>query len=68
MSTNTGTRRSRSSERLRLFANTDSTCATLGYCTECDAPGRICNVTTIIERRPSKTPFDIILMAEHAGF
>lgn len=43
-------------------------CATLGYCTECDTPGRICKVTTIIDHGPSKNQFDIILMTEHAGF
>jgi hypothetical protein len=43
-------------------------CATSGICVDCDAPARICNVTTILERRPSRTQFDIILVAEHLGF
>lgn len=50
----------------RLGAKTP--CASLGVCTDCDAPARICCVTTILERRPSKTPFDVILIGEPAGF
>ena len=50
----------------RLGAKTP--CASLGICTDCDAPARICCVTTILERRPSKTPFDVILIGEPAGF
>lgn len=48
--------------------NYDSPCGVTGKCIECDAPGRICRVTTIIERRPSKTDFTVILIAEPAGF
>lgn len=43
-------------------------CAETGICSDCEAPNRICNVTTIIERRPVHTDSTIILVGEHIGF
>ena len=43
-------------------------CAVTGLCNDCDSPGRICRVTTIIERRPSRTQFTIILVGEALGY
>jgi len=43
-------------------------CATTGICTDCDAPDRICNVTTIIERRPVFTDISIILLGQMLGY
>lgn len=43
-------------------------CATTGLCNDCDSPGRICRVTTIIERRPSRTQFTIVLVGEALGY
>ena len=43
-------------------------CATTGICTDCDAPDRICNVTTIIERRPVFTDISVILLGQVLGY
>ncbi len=48
--------------------NSQTPCAKTGYCSDCDAPGRICRVVTIIERRPNVSDLTVILMAEEAGF
>ncbi len=48
--------------------NSQTPCAKTGYCSDCDAPRRICRVVTIIERRPSHSDLTVILMAEEAGF
>ena len=43
-------------------------CATTGKCVDCDAPGRICRVTTIIQYRPLQTNVDVLLVNESLGF
>jgi hypothetical protein len=43
-------------------------CATTGKCVDCDAPGRICRVTTIIQYRPWQTNIDVLLVNESLGF
>ena len=43
-------------------------CAETGECDDCVAPGRICNVTTIIHRRPRRTPFTVVLVGEKLGY
>lgn len=43
-------------------------CTTTGFCTDCDSPDRICNVTTIIERRPVFTDISVILLGEVLGY
>ncbi|MBI4318905.1 MAG: lactate utilization protein [Chloroflexi bacterium] len=48
--------------------NYDSPCGKIGYCTDCDSPGRICRVVSIIERRPSRSDVTVILVAEEVGF
>ncbi len=42
-------------------------CAIDGLCTDCKSPERICNVTTIIEKRPSETDMAIVLVGEDLG-
>jgi aryl carrier-like protein len=42
-------------------------CVTTGYCTDCKSPERICNVTTIIEKKPSLTDIAIVLVGEDLG-
>ena len=49
-------------------AGYDVPCGKIGRCIECDSPGRICRITSIIERRPSKTDFTLILIADSVGF
>lgn len=50
----------------RLHSKTP--CAETGECSDCVAPGRICGITTIIHRRPSKTPFTVVLVGEKLGY
>jgi L-lactate utilization protein LutB len=42
-------------------------CATTGRCTDCESPERICNVTTVIEKKPSLTDIAIVLVGEDLG-
>ena len=43
-------------------------CAETGECDDCLAPGRICNVTTILHRKPSKTDITVVLVGEKLGY
>lgn len=43
-------------------------CAELGYCADCDSPGRMCRVTTIIERRPARIEMSVVLVNEELGY
>lgn len=43
-------------------------CASTGVCTDCDSPERICRVTTIMERRPSRTEVCVVIIGESLGF
>lgn len=42
-------------------------CVRTGRCSDCNSPRRICNVTTIIEKRPWRTAMTIILIDEDLG-
>ncbi len=42
-------------------------CAVTGFCADCDSPQRICNVTTILERKPSLTDFHVLVVNEDMG-
>jgi hypothetical protein len=48
--------------------STKTPCATSGTCVDCDAPGRICRVTTIIQYRPWQTNIHVMLVNESLGF
>jgi L-lactate utilization protein LutB len=43
-------------------------CTTAGMCMDCQGPTRICNITTIIRKRPPATPMQIIVVGEELGF
>lgn len=43
-------------------------CAKTGKCVDCDAPGRICRVVTIIQYRPWQTRIKVVLANEKLGF
>lgn len=43
-------------------------CAVTGLCSDCDAPDRICRVTTIIERQPRLTEIGVCLINEDLGY
>jgi len=42
-------------------------CAKTGKCNNCNAPKRICSVTSIIEKRPWRTEISVILVDEDLG-
>jgi len=50
----------------RLGVNTP--CATVGYCTDCNSPQRICRAISIIEKRPLPSNIEIIIIGENLGF
>ncbi len=43
-------------------------CAETGFCSDCNAPQRICRVTTILHRRPMKTAVSVVLINAEFGF
>lgn len=43
-------------------------CAKTGHCAECSGEVSACRVTTIIDFRPSLTPFTIVLIDDELGF
>lgn len=42
-------------------------CASTGECADCDSPQRICNITTIISKKPPTVNFTIVLVGEDLG-
>lgn len=50
--------------RVKNFA---TPCARTGKCSDCNAPKRICSVTTIMEKRPWRTDITVILVNEDMG-
>lgn len=51
-----------------LRLNYKTPCTTLGYCVDCKSPERSCNITTIIERKPTATDVHVVLVNEDLGF
>lgn len=43
-------------------------CAETGICADCESPDRICKVTAIFDRAPSRTPTKVILVDENLGY
>ena len=48
--------------------NTGNPCTKTGECMDCDSPSRICNVTTVMHKRPRSTDIHVILLGEELGF
>jgi hypothetical protein len=48
--------------------NMNVPCAVTGTCTDCDSQDRMCNVTTIIERKPVHTRVIVMLLREELGY
>lgn len=42
-------------------------CAVTGKCADCNSPERLCRVTGIIERKPSKTDITVVLVDQDLG-
>lgn len=43
-------------------------CVELGRCLDCSSPERACNVTVILERKPSRADFHVVLVDDELGF
>ena len=43
-------------------------CATLGTCADCDSPDRICKVTAVFDRCPTRTSTLVVLVDEDLGY
>ncbi len=48
--------------------NRKTPCAVTGQCTDCRSPERICNITTIISRKPGRTDVTVLLVGEELGY
>jgi hypothetical protein len=49
------------------YIGLNNPCAKTEKCSDCDSPQRICNITTIISKRPPSVDFSIILTGEDLG-
>ncbi len=47
--------------------NYNTPCAKTGFCCDCNAPDRICRVTTIIDRKPRLTDLRVLVVNEDLG-
>ena len=45
-----------------------TTCASTGFCSDCNSPERLCRVTTIIERKPRFTDVRVLVVNADMGF
>ena len=48
--------------------NRKTPCAATGACADCSSPDRICNVTVVMDRRPSRTDVHVLLVDEDLGY
>jgi len=48
--------------------NLDTPCAKTGVCSDCNAPKRICEITTILHRKPWMTDISVVLVNESLGY
>ena len=48
--------------------NRPNPCTMTGMCMDCQGPTRICNMTTIIRKRPPATQMQVIIVGEELGF
>ena len=63
-------------ERIKLYAapinnkrlNSPNPCTKTGECMDCQGPTRICNVTTIMNKRPVLTDIHVVVVGEDLGF
>lgn len=63
-------------KRIKMYAapmnnkryETPNPCVTLGECMDCKNPQRICNITTILNRRPPLTDIHVVVLGENLGF
>jgi len=49
------------------YLGLNTPCAATGECSDCNSPQRICNITTIISKKPPSVDFLIVLVGEDLG-
>jgi L-lactate utilization protein LutB len=67
---------SEAQNRIELYAapinntrlNRPNPCVKTGECMDCQGPTRICNITTILHKRPGTTDIHIFIVGEELGF
>jgi hypothetical protein len=63
-------------ERIKLYAapinnkrlNRPNPCTATGECMDCQGDTRICNVTTIMKKKPLSTDVNVFIIEEELGF
>lgn len=63
-------------ERIKMVAaplnnkrlSTSNPCLQIGECADCRSPSRICNIYTLIRRRPIATEMHVLIIGEELGF
>ena len=48
--------------------NRPNPCVKTGYCVDCQGPTRLCNVTTILHKRPPASDIDVWVVGEELGY
>jgi hypothetical protein len=48
--------------------NRPNPCVNTGYCVDCQGPTRLCNVTTVIHKRPPASDIYVWLIGEEVGY
>jgi hypothetical protein len=43
-------------------------CVELSYCVDCDSPERACRALLVLERKPSRADFHVVLVDEELGY
>lgn len=46
----------------------ENPCVKLGQCADCDNPGRICRIYSILRRKPNLSDFTVIIVEENLGY
>ncbi|MFT9497909.1 lactate utilization protein [Anaerosolibacter sp.] len=63
-------------ERIRMTAaplnnkrlNRPNPCVNTGHCMDCQGPTRLCNVTTVLHKRPPASDIHVLVVGEALGF
>lgn len=63
-------------DRIELYAapinnkrlNRPNPCTVTGECMDCQGPTRICNVTTVMHKKPGTSDIEVIIIGESLGF
>ena len=63
-------------ERIELYAapinnkrlGRPNPCTLSGVCMDCQGPSRICNITTILHKKPPAIDFHVVIVGEELGF